>query len=168
MSAAVDLFGAPDALPTLSLWQPWGSLISAGFKRHETRHWPTRVRGRVAIHAAKKIDADDAPQDLCAFAWGEGWARRMPAGCVVAVAQLTACLPTRDVLAEITDADELSGNFGPGRFAFRMDRVRPLIQPIPLTGRQGLFDWRPPEDLEQRLLPPVDHLDAARRWREAA
>lgn len=38
----------------LSLWQPWASLCGIGAKEYETRSWPTRYRGRIAIHAAKK------------------------------------------------------------------------------------------------------------------
>jgi len=44
----------------LSLHRPWGELIAAGLKRIETRDWWSLPKcllgGRVAIHAAKKID----------------------------------------------------------------------------------------------------------------
>ena len=39
---------------TLSLWQPWASMIAVGLKRHETRSWETSYRGLLAIHAAKR------------------------------------------------------------------------------------------------------------------
>ena len=42
-------------IPTLALSvrQPWAWLIVHGWKNIENRTWPTRVRGRVMIHAAR-------------------------------------------------------------------------------------------------------------------
>jgi hypothetical protein len=48
-------------MKAISLWQPWASLIAAGAKPFETRHWapPRKLIGAtIAIHAAKKIDKD--------------------------------------------------------------------------------------------------------------
>lgn len=47
----------------ISLWQPWATLIAIGAKKIETRHWKTDVRGRVAIHAAKRWTRDQ--KKLC-------------------------------------------------------------------------------------------------------
>lgn len=47
-------------MKAISLWQPWASLIACGEKPFETRHWapPRELIGqRIAIHAAKKVDA---------------------------------------------------------------------------------------------------------------
>ena len=43
-------------IKAISLWQPWASLIVCGAKEIETRSWSTKVRGTVAIHAAKTKD----------------------------------------------------------------------------------------------------------------
>ena len=43
-------------MKTISLWQPYASLIAAGVKTIETRGWapPKRLMGqRIAIHAAR-------------------------------------------------------------------------------------------------------------------
>lgn len=40
-------------MKALTLHQPWASLIATGAKTLETRSWPTRYRGPLAIHAAK-------------------------------------------------------------------------------------------------------------------
>ncbi|MCB1462115.1 MAG: ASCH domain-containing protein [Nitratireductor sp.] len=50
-------------MKAISLWQPWASLIAAGVKPYETRHWspPRELIGqRIAIHAAKRVDRDAA------------------------------------------------------------------------------------------------------------
>ncbi len=150
-------------IKTLSLWQPWASLIMAGFKLHETRHWSTTHRGPLAIHAAKTIDRVGAPAHLCAVVLGRDWWDTLPAGALLGVADLTGVFRTEQVRRDLTAADRVSGNFGPDRFAWRLDGARELVEPIPMAGRQGLFNWTPPADLEARLGSPVDHYDACRR-----
>ncbi len=49
------------ASPTLclSVRQPWAWLIVNGWKNIENRTWPTRIRGRVFIHASKGLTSDE-------------------------------------------------------------------------------------------------------------
>lgn len=42
----------------LSIQQPWAWLITNGLKDIENRDWPTSFRGRIVVHAGKKIDKD--------------------------------------------------------------------------------------------------------------
>jgi hypothetical protein len=42
--------------PALSLRQPWADLIVNGIKNIENRSRPTRFRGRLLIHASKKVE----------------------------------------------------------------------------------------------------------------
>lgn len=41
-------------MKALTLTQPWATLIAIGAKTLETRSWPTKYRGTLAIHAAAK------------------------------------------------------------------------------------------------------------------
>ncbi len=41
-------------MKALTIWQPWASLIACGVKKYETRSWPTKYRGPIAIHSALK------------------------------------------------------------------------------------------------------------------
>ena len=50
----------------LSVRQPWAWLIVNGFKDIENRTWPTKVRGRILIHASKTMTDDDY-RDCCLF-----------------------------------------------------------------------------------------------------
>jgi activating signal cointegrator 1 len=158
-----DLLQTPRTIKAISLWQPWASLVAAHVKRHETRHWATDYRGPIAIHAAKTIDVVGAPDRLCVAALGEHWARTVPIGMIVAVGQMSGCTDTTRVLTKgLTAADLAAGNFTPGRYAWTLRGVRALRQPIPAVGRQGLFNWEPPEDLESRLAAATDHVAACR------
>ncbi len=155
------LFGG-EPMKAISLWQPWASLVAAGVKRHETRHWNTDYRGPIAICAAKTVDLAGAPYDLCRDVLGVHWAKTVPTGAVVAIATLTRCCQTSHMTEALTRADSAAGNFTPGRYAWRLDDVRPLMKPLPVVGRQGLFNWTPPVDLEGILHTPLDHEAACR------
>ncbi|PZO07622.1 MAG: hypothetical protein DCF29_03730 [Alphaproteobacteria bacterium] len=157
-----DLFGHRTTIKAISLWQPWASLIAAGVKRHETRHWATQYRGPIAIHAAKTLDLAGAPDQLIEAISGPYWTKDLPLGVVVAVGRLADCERAERVADHATRADLTAGNFARGRFAWRVEDVRRLITPVPLVGRQGLFNWLPPEDLEANLGPKLDHGAACR------
>ena len=45
-------------MKALSIQQPWAWLIVNNYKDIENRDWWTRERGRVYVHAGKKIDTD--------------------------------------------------------------------------------------------------------------
>jgi len=155
-----ELFGRP--MKALSLWQPWAALMAAHVKLHETRHWKTAYRGPIAIHAAKRLDVAGAPEDLCIAALGADWRTTIPLGAVVAVGRLTGCRDAHLIRRLVTAGDLEAGNFSGGRFAWRVEDLRELIEPIPTLGRQGLFDWLAPADLADRLKPAFDHAEACR------
>ena len=46
-------------MKTLSIRQPWASLIVEGFKDVENRSWRTPIRGEIAIHASASKTEDD-------------------------------------------------------------------------------------------------------------
>lgn len=43
---------------------------------------------------------------------------------------------------------EAFGDYGQGRFGWIADRFHPLPVPIPLVGRQGLFNWDAPAEVQ--------------------
>ncbi len=80
-------------MKALTIWQPWASLIAAGEKIYETRSWPTKYRGPIAIHAAMKDPAKLpiwTPELEKYTADNEkiGPAIFLPTGCVVAIGEL--------------------------------------------------------------------------------
>ena len=54
-------------MKALSIIQPWAELIVLGHKDIENRTWPTKVRGRVAVHASKKYDMIEQAEAMCAI-----------------------------------------------------------------------------------------------------
>lgn len=148
-------------MKAISLWQPWASAIALGLKRVETRSWPTKHRGPIAIHAAKsKVGvqraADEAVLIEVAQALGIAkpslWTARrrleslLPFGAIVAVAELVECdQSTPDLVAHarsfrLGELELLMGDWTAGRWLWRLDNIRAVDPPVPTIGRQGLFE----------------------------
>lgn len=152
----------------ISLWQPYASAIALGLKRIETRSWSTPYTGPIAIHAAKKWDAETRgiltylpavasralKLDLCR-PMRDG---AFPLGSIVAVADLVGCYSTTlwpDRQARMreylfikhptldTPLERALGNYDPRRYGWVLANVRRLTTPIPYRGSQGLRDLDP-------------------------
>ena len=144
-------------LKALTLHQPWASLIAAGFKSCETRHWAAPHSAwdtLIAIHAGAREDSPfrrNDPQVLRCL--GDS---PLPAKAIVAVARLQDCIPTQAL--EPGPLEDHFGDFSPGRFAWRLAGIQPLSEPVPAIGHQTL--WNVPADLlsevYRRLMPPLD------------
>lgn len=150
----------------LTLWQPWASLIAIGAKQYETRSWPTSYRGLLAIHAAKVFKGGPRrlvfEEPFYSVLHKAGLAdipvpgllgvERLPQGAVVAVATLASCHLCKGAFKPILEGSphELAfGDFSPGRFAWVLHAIRPLREPIPCSGSQGL--WTVPADVEAEI-----------------
>ena len=136
-------------MKAISLWQPWASLVAAGIKTIETRAWRAVYRGPLAIHAAQRIEVASIPDRLrpiCEAAFGADWPDALPAGALVAIAELVGCDGTGvggappDWVAALDYPELACGNFAPRHFGWHLAEVRALDPPIPYRGRQGLFD----------------------------
>ena len=163
-------------MKALTILQPWASLIACGAKKIETRSWPTKYRGPLAIHAGKVM-----PDEFADLACGNPLFRKtlldagilmsfvnMPFGSVIAIADLVDCReiygrtcvgneqkPIGALLRndahgiEVTGNEIAFGDYTPGRFAWILQNVR-QIEPIRARGYQRLWHWEPPEGMEER------------------
>lgn len=135
-------------MKAITLWEPWATLVAHGYKRFETRSWPTHYRGPLVIQAAKRIPQLEElrPEAIRAALKAIGIVRvgDFPFGCALAVVDVTAVYRTETVLAEeLVVGEALAfGDYGPGRYAWRLENLRRLAQPVPLRGRQGLWPLR--------------------------
>lgn len=129
----------------------------------------------VAIHAGKRWTAKE--RELCTddplfkrfliLAQRRGlWDfDKPPLGCVIAIARFEQAVrtehtssagykgkgkipPERETQIQVwlSEAERAFGNYAHGRWAWVFSEVRPL-EPIPLRGQQGLFNWTPPAEL---------------------
>ena len=156
-------------MKAITQYQPWASLIADGDKTVETRSWapPLALVGqRIAIHAAKrKVDESEWSHELrrvidvlypslAIFPW--------PCGVVVATAELYSVSQvdrhesnpngsrvaySRGVYPEQGMAVLIDpfGDYSVGRYLWHLRDIRKLPEPVPATGRQGIWNWEPPE-----------------------
>jgi len=135
----------------LSLWQPWATLLAAGVKRFETRGWSMHHRGLLLIHAARVqspvgISTWHATQsyerpELSHFEIGSNFFC-LPFGAVVGAVEVVDCRPTEELLDEqlISEAEFRLGDYSPGRYGIRCANTVLFQSPVPMKGRQGLWN----------------------------
>ena len=163
-----------DPIKAISLTQPWATLVAISAKEIETRSWSSPYRGWLAIHAAKGLDAVGGAEGLVEqcrqepfrsvllghFGAGAIAGQALPLGAIVAVGNLhrierTGRTPADEVYVwgqdlPITDPNELAfGDYTPGRFAWVLTNVHPLVEPVPCRG--ALRVWTMPPDVEEAV-----------------
>lgn len=133
----------------LTLTQPWASLVALGHKRVETRGWRSNYYGPVLIHAAKGF-----PKPAQVFAAEEcalgRISRHLCFSAVVAVAEIVAYQPAEEAALAISGLERRLGDYSPGRWAWSLDNVRALPEPVPAAGHLGL--WKVGPELEESVL----------------
>lgn len=150
--------------PALTLWQPWASLIMAGAKPYEFRHWPAprSVRGkRIAIHAgARKVvmaelralrlklrDPNNASGLDVAIALPllERWSQdplALPLAHVLGTAVLGDPIRAYEIPAFAGSFVNDSDRDEHANWAWPLSAVEPLMPPEPARGAQGFWSWR--------------------------
>lgn len=127
-------------MKAISLWQPWATLVAIGEKQYETRSWFPKYRGLLAIHAAKKMDnliKAYCEQEPFKSALG---CRDIPLGAIVAVVKLAEVHKTEAIVNSLSKNEQAFGNYQAGRYAWKLEMVACLENPIPMNGSQGLFE----------------------------
>lgn len=166
-------------MKALTLHEPWGSLIAYGYKRIETRGWNTEYSGPLAIHTAPNspvspfleaflLGKKTGDMSLADTLYPGGyWDAKDRSGCIVAVAWLAFCMKIPadkpagwNICGDEPDygvipppLPELAfGDYTPGRYAWILMNVRRLREPIPCKGKQRLWNWAAPANLEELLV----------------
>ncbi|WP_042472845.1 ASCH domain-containing protein [Bacillus ndiopicus] len=139
-------------MKAITITQPWASLIALGEKQFETRGWSTSYRGKIAIHAGKKVN-EEAFEDFKAIFKRHGItsAKELLTGAVIATANLVECHKVTNEDHEndiaMTDGPKISGqeyrvgDYSPNRYAWELDSVQHLPKPIPAKGKLSLWEW---------------------------
>ena len=169
-------------MKTITLTQPWASLVAIGVKQIETRSWQTSYRGPLAIHAAKgfpkwakelcytepfkSVLALNVRENMAGQFYLSHVINNLPTGCIVATCELTGIYSTNSNILSFESNDisissktgvsvgahklfqlppaepELSfGDYSPGRFAWVLENIQPLLLPVPAKGALSLWEW---------------------------
>lgn len=160
------------AMKALTLTQPWATLIAIGAKRIETRSWGTSYRGPLAIHAAKGLgpvggmrglreQCGTPPFDYHILQWRLKTKQvDLPLGAIVAVATLVDVKRIdvglrSQVLAQTITPNEIDfGDYSSGRYAWFLEDVKPLTEPVPCNGALSL--WEVNDDLSTHVFMSLE------------
>ena len=158
-------------MKVITIRQPWASLIACGAKIYETRSWPTRYRGPIAIHAGVTNNDPLIVKWLCGKQYVTEQQQKimlsdsdeLPHGAIIATAELVDVWRIREsgtgVCAEKLAEDNHSilsghiifpdlkeqdlGDWTDGRYAWELRNVKILPEPVKIKGRLGLWNWEP-------------------------
>lgn len=140
----------------ISLYQPWATLVAVGAKKIETRSWATTYRGPLAIHAGRTwtkelfdlsrrppfrdvLESGDGILRLVAGSAAYHWRDWLPLGKIVAVVDLVDCRHISEHNAP-PNPEMGFGDYTPGRWMWKLENVRRLEKPVPIRGRQRIFN----------------------------
>jgi hypothetical protein len=118
-------------MKALSIQQPWAWLIVNGYKDVENRDWPTKVRGRILIHAGKKFDEEAYTTLLGRGGYSLPPRALLERGGIVGEATIIGCV------------EESESEWFMGYYGFVLGNAKPLPFRA-LRGQLGFFDV--PED----------------------
>ncbi len=126
-------------MKTITIKQPYASLIAAGIKKYEFRTWKSKYRGKLLIHAGKGIDKK-------AMEKFKNYNLKYPAGCIIAICDMVDCVKideeTREMLLKEnelvygkTAMDKSFDGYG-----FRLENVK-MIEEIPVKGALSFWEY---------------------------
>jgi len=120
-------------MKAISLRQPWADLVVTGRKTLELRSWTVSHRGLLAIHASQTVN-----EEACHRLGVDP--RTVTTGALVGIVELTDIIPIDEqAYADYRD-EHLAGDFfSPPLFGWKLIKPK-VIDPIPFTGRMGLFN----------------------------
>ena len=149
-------------MKALTIWQPWASLIIAGWKPHEFRGYPAPrpLRGqRVVIHAGvRPIRKAEVRALLIKLAGGRAWETGLDMACfpfLRQVLQTPGMLPLGAGLGTVLlgepvranrllpDPDVVGAPEARWNWGWPLTDIERFEPPVPSRGFQGFWEWQP-------------------------
>lgn len=120
-------------MKAISIRQPWAWLIINAGKDIENRCWPTKLRGRVLVHAAKGMTRDEYADVEDFLATHPGSGIQLPPASALERGGIIGSVEIADCVTE----SKSPWFFGPYGFVLRNPKPMPFS---PLRGQLGFFD----------------------------
>lgn len=156
-------------MKVISIWQPFASLIVHNHKFIETRGWdaPKSLIGETIAIASTKIIRPEQkaymrdPEFMKFYQeTGLPGLEELPLGCVLGTVQLhSSDVMTEEDLEEVTDEEQMFGDWEVGHYAWRLRHPRAFQYPVPCVGKQGIWEWEYDEvfhETRRREAPAIE------------
>lgn len=130
-------------MKVLSLTEPFATLIKDGVKRVETRSWNTSYRGEFYIHASStKIPKEwKDNSELMSLVKSNSFSY----GNIICKCKLVDCVyMTNEYVEEMKNKNPqeyISGIYEEGRYAWILDSIEVLSEPIKVKGHLGIWNY---------------------------
>lgn len=126
-------------MKTITIKQPYASLIAAGIKKYEFRTWKSKYRGKLLIHAGKGIDKK-------AMEKFKNYNLEYPSSCIIAICDMVDCVKideeTRKML--LKENELVYGKAAMDKsfdgYGFRLENVK-MIEEISVKGALSFWEY---------------------------
>lgn len=142
-----------DFIPARTIYPPYAWAIFNGLKWWETTPRPVRIRGRIAIHAARACPVAemwrfvreinkcrDVAEYMKRGLYTREWMQSLPHGEILGTVEIVDCIPVDQMRDRLTDLERAFVDISDGRYACKLANPIQFAKPIPATGQQGF--WR--------------------------
>lgn len=129
---------------TITLIQPWASLIMLQEKRIETRSWSTNYRGEIAIHAGKKIDKKvfDMPY-YCEVLSGYGITPdNIITSSILCTCTIIDVVRSEEIRKSLSPKELAFGNYEDNRFCWVLDNIKEVGPITNVKGMLGFWNYK--------------------------
>lgn len=124
-------------MKTLTIKEPWATLIIDGYKKYEFRSWKTNYRGKILIHAGKSLEKDI----LIRF---KDYNIKCNCGMIIGEAELVDCILVNEKFDEELKKRDLKvygrSNHSQ-KYAWELKNIKKYNKPIPASGKLGLWNY---------------------------
>ena len=129
-------------MKVLSLTEPYATLIKKGKKKIETRSWKTNYRGKLYIHSSSTKIPAKSRNNVELMSLTD--INELNYGHIICSCELLDCVKMTDEFIETIKQNKeeyISGVYEIGRYAWILDDIKVLNEPIKAKGRLGIWDY---------------------------
>jgi len=124
-------------MKTLTIKQPWASLIVDGYKKYEFRSWKTNYRGKILIHAGLSLEKDMMERF-------KDYNLDCTLGAIIGEAELVDCILVDEKFnQELRNIDPIV--YGRSNhvenYAWKLINIKKYDEPIFIKGKLGLWNY---------------------------
>lgn len=123
-------------MKTITLKQPWASLVANGYKKYEFRSWKLNYRGDILIHAGKSFDKD-------AMEKVKNLNLNFPTSQIVAVVHIEDCIKLNEEICKKINSEnpQIYGNKIRTGYAWKLANIRKVNNSPIVSGKQGIWNY---------------------------
>lgn len=125
-------------MKTLTIKEPWCTLIINGYKQYEFRSWKTKYRGKILLHAGMTLEKDNASRF-------KEYNLNYSKGLIIGEADLTDCIEVTDEFENTLFKENplvYAKSKHKRKYAWKLENVKKYDKPISIKGKLSLWECK--------------------------